>query len=766
MSETLTAPRPKDIEVGTTPDQLKSKLTEALDALKVLPAGQIVEHIQDKIRNHRVLLVNAEPGAGKSYVLPPVLLQTMLETNPNAKIIVSESRKNLVRQLGSHGKTEEGKVQKPEDMTLKDRLGSTVDFSNADHRASPTASIDFAVEQTLINRLIKNPSLEGYAGVMVDEAHRYMGILKPLLKKAMELNPNLRVIFATGTANAARSRLQSMFPEMEEIKIEGRKHVVAENWNKSSTAKSAPVDAAQKVEEILREGKKPGNILTFLAGGNEMDRFIDHLEKSGVANTDKFEIIKVMGKDKDTIERIKTNSGKRKIIVSTNALEEGVDPNCDIVIVSGWRKTKIIDPITGIEEWQTIRVSKDSAEQQSKRVGRKRPGEAHFLFPEEELKNPNIFPIEDRVADNLTNDVLALIAAGYQDIRTFEFEGDKDPTHIEAAIQRLQVLGALDKNEKLTEIGRFVADCETDPQYGRMLYEAEKRGCEDAVAILIGILGSDRSLFQREFKKDNFTNPDSDFISILEVWNKYVKIKYDSALSGTQRQQKLAEMESSGINVSVFESAAQKRRDLVKIRGNLYPEIKLSGEGNKNDEIQVSVLAGLIDKLLIRDNDGTYKLANGKKSNIAMSPDSGLFINFPDSVVSGKITHIARDGRDIAELNQKVDLGKLHDFFPYLNGSTETEVDKPTPESAIEIPTQTGNDAQKENHADEAEVKDFTEVTTDIEDTARTEDKATTEKEVKTFMQKIKENWHNLSERVKNLFRSFSERMKRLFGIK
>lgn len=747
------------VETSSTPEQIKAKLAETLSVLQdVFPVVKNADLIREKIGQHRVILADMEPGSGKSFGLPPIMLDLLMNTDPNAKIIVSESRKNLVKQLGSNGIFQDDGTQKESDMTLKDRLGNdVVDYSNRDRKAASFARIDFAVEQTLINRLINNPSLEGYGAVIIDEAHRNMGILKPLIKKAMELNPNLKVIFATGTANAARERLRNMFPDMGEVKIKGRNYDVHEDWNSSSVSKRAPIEAAKLTEKIIREGKEKGNILTFLPGGKELDAYIEYISNSSQVPQEGIEIIRVMGKDKDTIERIKAESGKRKIIVATNALEEGMDPNCDIVIVSGWRKTKIINPVTGIEEWKTVRISKDSAEQQAKRAGRKRKGIAHFLFSKAELNNSDVFPVEDREDQDLTSDILTLIAAGEDKIRSYEFEDEKIPDHIDAGIQRLQKLGALDKDEKLTEIGRYMADRETEPRNARMLYEAEKRGCDDAVAILIGMMNSDRSVFKRGFDTKKLAQPESDFIAMLAVWNEFVKIKSDNNISGIQRKEKIEEMERNGINISVLEEAASVRKELVKIRGILYPEIKLSGDGDKSREIKRSFLAGLADRLLIKGDDGSYHLENGKKSGIRISHNSGLTQDSSSSIVSGKISHDSRDGRDYAELNQVVD-EDIYSVFPYLQEFNSGE-------SAIKKPENRDESSTPESSSDRQEESNFQDQADDIVAEVKTGDSQTASKDASTFIQKIQDNWNNLSEKMKTLFRNFKEKIKKLIGI-
>jgi hypothetical protein len=85
-------------------------------------------------------------------------------------------------------------------------------------------------------------------------------------------------------------------------------------------------------------------------------------------------------------------------------------------------------------------------------------------------------------------------------------------------------------------------------------------------------------------------------------------------------------------------------------------------------------------------------------------------------------------------------------------------------EVPTEIPIQPADTQHVANEG--AEPGNSSEHTNQSENSARTEEKVVVKKEVKTFTQKIKENWHKLSERVKNLFLSFGERIKKVVGIK
>ena len=247
---------------------------------------------------------------------------------------------------------------------------------------------------------------------------------------------------------------------------------------------------------------------------------------------------------------------------------------------------------------------------------------------------------------------------------------------------------------------------------------------------------------------------------MIEGWKKFVKITYENDLSQLQKNEKFKEMESLGINVQVLRDAAQARRDTVKIQGNLYPEIMLTGEGDKSDAIKISVLAGLTDRYMIHDKDGSYHLESGKKSGIRINSGSGLTFKNPTGLVSGKISHSDRYG-DTAEFNQAVSENELYELFPYLS---EYRIVKPVaeiePEKKIEVlstPVQPEQDTQEQKNLDVQAKQIIENVSTHSEEAAS---------DAKTFIQKVKDNWHNLSEKVKSYFKSLSEKLKRLVGIK
>jgi len=92
----------------------------------------------------------------------------------------------------------------------------------------------------------------------------------------------------------------------------------------------------------------------------------------------------------------------------------------------------------------------------------------------------------------------------------------------------LQEVNALDKEGRLTDIGRQLAKFPTDPKLARMLVAAHNEGCLYEVAIIVAVLSiqdprekpADK-MPQAEAKHALFRHPESDFLSLLNLWNDF-----------------------------------------------------------------------------------------------------------------------------------------------------------------------------------------------------------------------------------------------------
>ena len=135
-------------------------LTERLQReLASLPVAAIAEPLNETLQKTSAAIVTAAPGAGKSTVLPLMLLQRLPEGT--GKIVVLEPRRVAARQIASRMA-----------WLLQESVGETVGYRiRFESRVSPQTRIEVVTEGVLTRMLLDDPALEEVAVVVFDEFH-------------------------------------------------------------------------------------------------------------------------------------------------------------------------------------------------------------------------------------------------------------------------------------------------------------------------------------------------------------------------------------------------------------------------------------------------------------------------------------------------------------------------------------------------------------------------------------------------------------------
>jgi pre-mRNA-splicing factor ATP-dependent RNA helicase DHX38/PRP16 len=119
----------------------------------------------------------------------------------------------------------------------------------------------------------------------------------------------------------------------------------------------------------------------------------------------------------------KSDSGARKVIVSTNIAETSLTVDGIVYVVdSGLCKLKVYNPRIGMDALQVTPISAANADQRSGRAGRTGPGTTFRLYTEGTYRRdllPMTIPEIQRT--NLANVVLLLKSLGVADLSQFAF---------------------------------------------------------------------------------------------------------------------------------------------------------------------------------------------------------------------------------------------------------------------------------------------------------------------------------------------------------
>jgi len=120
------------------------------------------------------------------------------------------------------------------------------------------------------------------------------------------------------------------------------------------------------------------------------------------------------------------------------------------------------------------------------------------------------------------------------DIDNFPFLAAPEGRAINEGIKLLVELDALSHSKKLTESGRKMAILPVDPRHARMLITAAGQHCLRELLIVVSALGiqdpreiSSENRQQAMQRLSEFEHADSDFLSLVKLWEDYEKKRQD-----------------------------------------------------------------------------------------------------------------------------------------------------------------------------------------------------------------------------------------------
>ena len=325
--------------------------------------------------------------------------------------------------------------------------------------------------------------------------------------------------------------------------------------------------------------------------------------------------------------------GKRRVVVATNVAEAGVTiPDVGYVVDSGFIKENEYNPKVGVTSLEVKKHSLAGLKQRRGRAGRLAEGKYYGLYDRETLDERKAYSDPEIQRSGLSNVVLTMKKTGIDDIHNFDFLDHPGAEKIDAAIQNLKILGALDDAGKLTAVGEKMADLPTDPEIGRMLVAAAEYGCAGDVATIAAFLGGRSVFVVPKDKRDEareahqkFLDTGSDFISLLNVWNAYdvhrdrcrKDVREEEEREKTKGRKKGKGKRGRGkwevedrvwewaksnfVHRNVLKEVEEARSDFLSILKGVRIQ---KGEVQDKDAIGKSIAAGFISNFMVQESWG------------------------------------------------------------------------------------------------------------------------------------------------------------------
>jgi ATP-dependent helicase HrpA len=587
-----------------------------------LPISSKKDEIVAAIRAHQVVIVAGETGSGKTTQLPKMCLEAGLGlkrkigcTQPRRIAALSVSRR-IAEELG---------------VKWGHEVGCKIRFSDQTRRDT---AVKVMTDGILLAETRSDPLLRSYEAIIIDEAHeRSLNIdfLLGYLKRLIHKRPELKLIITSATIDT--ELFSRAFGDAPVFEVSGRLYPVEMRYqtleSESDEGELSYVEGAVRaVEQVCRESHE-GDILVFMPSERDIRDVRDRLSEW---RSSELEVLPLMGSlSSSEQERVFRSSNRRKVIVSTNIAETSLTiPKIRYVIDSGLARMSRYSPRSRTKRLPIEGIAKSSAHQRAGRAGRVREGVCIRLFSQEEFDSRAEFTDPEILRANLAEVILRMKALDLGEISDFPFLNSPDPRAIRSGYALLQELGALDTSNTLTHIGKELSKLPVDPVIGRMLLQSRREGTLPEVLVIAAGLSIQDPRERPTEKRDKaeqihrtFWHPDSDFLTLLNIWSAFRKMQRQSKGQGPVRKF-CKESFLSYLRMREWNDVYGELAEAMSAETTSDPDdgSTIKRFDGRYRAIHRSVLAGLLGQIAFRAEKNLYRAGAGRQLFVA--PGSSL----------------------------------------------------------------------------------------------------------------------------------------------
>jgi len=586
-----------------------------------LPMYQYRQVILDTVKEHPVVILQADTGAGKStqcaqYILEQALLDGMGDT---VNMICTQPRRVAATSV----------AERVADEIVEDSLGNMVGYQiRMESKRTSRTRLLFCTTGVVLRRLQDDPNLSGITHVIVDEVHerqQQTDVLLIVLRQLLQTTrPDLKVILMSATMDEKlfcsffhggaplisvpgrtfpvnNYYLEDLLEATNHLIEESSRYALRENYRggektqmmittRGGEKRKQMVDCHDNplsmeldesfypgfklstrlslwrvneeainydlVEDVLMlllvkkdysalappEGadlSSNGSVLVFLPGLGEIKALAERLEGNrSFRSCDIIPMHSTLSSKDQRRAFTPASPGRTKIILGTNICETSITlPDVVCVIDCGRVRQVTRNKRTGgsmlIQQW----CAKSSCKQRAGRAGRVQPGMCLKLYSSntaEYVMKAESEPELRRVP--LEEVCMSILASGFsQNCMQFLSQAPQPPSidSVRAAVDVLHQVGAVtadNEKERLTPLGLLLAKLPVDVQVGKLMIFGVLFCCIEPVLTIAASLQS-KSPFAEFFNDDGtakakqrqFMDPDSDFITYINVWEAYSK---------------------------------------------------------------------------------------------------------------------------------------------------------------------------------------------------------------------------------------------------
>jgi ATP-dependent helicase HrpA len=603
-----------------------------------LPITAKRDEIIDAIRSHQVVILSGETGCGKSTQIPKMCLEA--GRGIGGKIGCTQPRRIAASTIARRVAEELGEP-------LGKSVGYKIRFTDHSTRES---YIKVMTDGILLAETQGDRRLLEYDTLVIDEAHErslnidfLLGILRTLLPE----RPELKVIISSATLDT--EKFMSAFEGAPAIVVEGRTYPVEVEYlpldpEQEEAGEITYVDMAVQAVDRIQPGKHPGDILIFMPTEQDVLETCERLEGRSFSGVTVLPLYaRLPASEQDRVYGVKG----RKIVAATNVAETSLTiPGIRYVIDSGLARISRYQPRTRTRSLPVSPISRASADQRKGRCGRVQKGVCIRLYSEEDYLSRAEFTPPEILRSNLAEVTLRMLYLDLGHPSSFPFLDKPHDRSVKDGFDLLVELGAIEKRNEgyaLTETGKIMARTPLDPRISRMMVEASKEGCMEEMAVIAAGLSiqdprerpADKAK-QADQMTAPFKHPESDFLTLLNIWNRYHR-EWET-LKSQNKMRKFCK--SHFLSFSRMREWVFTREQIM----NILRDQRLGRGAEKAPDLYAgihrSVLSGFLSNIAQRKGKNIYLAAKGRE--VMIFPGSTLFNKKAPWIVAAEMVKTSR----------------------------------------------------------------------------------------------------------------------------
>ena len=606
-------------------------IPEHIDWSADLPVLAERERLQAAIECHQVIIVAGETGSGKTTQLPKICLAAgrgragMIGHTQPRRIAARTVAQRIADELGT---------------PLGEGVGFKVRFSD---QTAEATYLKVMTDGVLLAELSHDRLLRAYDTLIIDEAHErslnidfLLGFLKTLLPK----RPDLRVIITSATIDVAR--FSQHFTNAPVFIVEGRSFPVEmvyapivlepssgdEDDGYELIEEALPRAVVEAVDQCIayeRQHKRPvGDILVFASSEREIRQLAENLRRFGPPHCEILPLYSRLSLAEQ--QKVFSRGAARRIVIATNVAETSLTvPNIHFVIDPGFARISRYSFRSKVQRLPIEAVSQASANQRAGRCGRIAPGLCIRLYSEADFHSRRAFTDPEIQRTNLAAVILQMQLLKLGAIDDFPFLDKPDSRLVNDGLRLLDELGALDAEQRITPIGRQLAQLPLDPRLARMVVAAAPLGALHEVLVIVAAM-SVQDPRERPHDKQQaaderhaqFRHEDSDFLFFVNLWQ--VLAEQKAELTERQRRDFARKHFLSWMRLREWRETYRQLVQQCERMG-----LHLNREPAPYEPVHRAILSGLLSQIAHKTETREYQAPRNQKALV-----------FPGSVLSKK----------------------------------------------------------------------------------------------------------------------------------